>query len=150
MLQIGPNRFTWLQMIPNEYKLIQMFLNLNFLSGHFEFVTVYLGLVEIYLSIIFLTTILTSQNNQFEERLGLVTSRNLLPREESSALRLRASSGSGTAPSTAPTAGSRTPTPTSAAPTAPSFQMPTNAVNHICSCAGLLDDVAQTSLSCFL
>ena len=30
---------------PNEYKLIQMFLYLNFLSGHFEFVTVYLGLV---------------------------------------------------------------------------------------------------------
>ena len=33
---------------PNEYKLIQMCLNINILSGHCEFVTVYLGLVFEY------------------------------------------------------------------------------------------------------
>ena len=45
-LQIVP-KFTWLQVGPNESKLIQMCLNLKLLSGYFEFVTVYLGLVII-------------------------------------------------------------------------------------------------------
>ena len=45
-LQIGPNWFTWLQMGPNEYKLIQICQNLKIWSGHFEFVTVFLGLVS--------------------------------------------------------------------------------------------------------
>ena len=31
---------------PNEYNLIQMRFSLKFLSGHFEFVTFYLGLVS--------------------------------------------------------------------------------------------------------